>query len=319
MKRLVMLLAAMVAMTAGSVEAQAPKRVVLMADLSGANAVPPMMTLAGGFAVAYFDVQVDGLFVRGAKVGLDVYLTGLPSASTITGAVIRKGPVGVNGPIRVDSGISPANPIVVPGSSITFSRPDLLVTPTDAAAITGTPDHFYVEALNTFNPTVPVRGQLRFVDPFQFALPFPGVVASVYLNQATYVAGERFQARVVTGNYDVPRQADIFVGLVLSPAESAARCPTANDRALQFRGPGGATTVECQSNLTKPGNNALPLLTNVTLPVQGLRVIPVADETITLTPGQRSFFVCAAPPGTVQTGNPSLVRCATASFSVLLL
>ena len=318
MKRLVVLLAAMLAMTVKPVDA---RQVVGVADLSGANVVPPNATLMAGIAVLNLDVQLDGLTVRGAKASIDVYLTGLTPGSTITSTEVHEGQPGVNGPTRIDSGISPANPVVVTGTAVVFSRRDLFVTPADAAAIMGTLDRFYVEVrATTSGATVPVRGQLRSVDPVQFGLPFPGLVASLYTNQSTFVAGDRFQLRVAAGNFDVPRQADIFAGVTLTPAESANICPAPNDRALQFRSAGGATSIECQSNLTKSGNRAIPLVTNVTLPVQGLQVVTIVDEPMRLSPGQHVAFVCAATPGTVQTGSTSggVVRCATANFTVLL-
>lgn len=318
MKRLVMLLATMMAMTVSTVDARV---VVLQTDLSGANAGPPGPNAMLGVGVLYLDVDADGPNVRGAKAAIDVYLAGLSPGTNVVGATVRKGPPGVNGPIRIDSGISPANPVPVVGVASLFTRRDLFVTSTDALGLTGTPDHFYVEVLTAVpaapGQTLAARGQLRFVDPFQFALPFPGLVGSLYTNQSTYVANERFIARAAVGNYEVPRQADIFVGFIQTPAESIARCPTANDRALQFRGPGGTTSIECQSNLLKPGNRAIPLLTSVTIPVHGLEVMMVIDEPMTLGPGDRGAFVCASTPGAVQIGIPSISRCIIAAFRVL--
>jgi CHRD domain-containing protein len=312
MKKLVVILAAMAAM---SVRPAAADIIVFTANLLASNDVPPVDSPIVGMAVV---TVVDDPFLNRATAAFDVYLTGLPAGSTIVGADLRQGLPGATGPVRVDSGISPTNPVVPTGSSVIFRRSDRLVVPNDAVAIEGDPSRFYVEVRTTFNPTVAVRGQLERVDPFQFALPFPGLVAKLYLNQTTYVAGDLFRARLVAGSFEVPRQADIFVGLTRTLAESAALCPTPGDRALQFRGPGGTTSVECQSNLTKAGNHAIPLFTNVTIPTQGLSVIPLVDETMTLPPGQRSLFVCAATPGTVQKGIPTLVRCTSATFTVLL-
>ena len=318
MKRLVVLLAAMIAMTVKPVDA---RQTVGVADLSGANAVPPNSSPMVGIAVLNLNAQVEGLTVFAATASIDVYLTGLTPGSTIVGTDVHEGQPGVNGPVRIDSGISPANPVVVAGTAVVFSRQNLPVAPADAAAIMGTLDRFYVEVrATTSGATVPVRGQLRSVDPVQFGLPFPGLVASLYTNQSTFVPGDRFQLRIAAGSFDVPRQADIFAGVTLTPAESANVCPAPNDRALQFRSASGATSVECQSNLTKPGNHAIPFLTNVPLPVSGLQVATIVDEAIRLTSGQHTAFVCAATPGTVQTGSTSggVTRCATANFTVLL-
>jgi len=328
MKRLVVLLAAMIALTVRPVDAG---QVVGVADLSGLDISRKMF----GIAVVNLDVTVEGVSVTAARASIDVYLTGLPPGTTIFGAVVTEGNQDVNGPVKIDSGI---DPLVVTGTSITFNRRDLFVSPADAAAIMGTlvggivqplggPDGFYVTLFgiapgcaNPVHCNLPMRGKLRSVDPFQFALPFPGLVAALYTNQSTFVPGDRFQVRVAAGNFDVPRQADIFAGVTLTPTESANLCSAPNDRALQFRNATGATSVECQSNLIKPGNHAIPFVTNVTLPVQGLQVAMIVDEPMRLVPGTHTAFVCAATPGTVPTGSTSggVARCATANFTVLV-
>jgi len=321
----VVILAAVVTTTVGPVEA---KIFVFTANLSGANSVPPVDTpivgnavflldARGGIGVSDLELATRAPLIGSVTAAFEGYLANLAPGSRVTWAEIRKGGAGTNGPVRVDSGISPADPVGATDDRVIFSRFGRFVTPNDALALIGNPSDFHVNVRVTFNPTVEVRGQLQLLDPFQFGFPFPGLVINVYTNQATFVAGERFRARAVTGNYSLPRQADIFVGLIKTAAESLALCPTPNDRALQFRGPGGVTSDECQSNLDKPGNRAIPLLTNVTIPVEGLHVVPLADESLNLPPGQRSFFVCAATPNTVQRGIPTLTRCASASFTVL--
>src|SRR5262252_673936 len=198
MKRLVMLLAAMLAMTVVSVDAG---QVVGVATLSGANAVPPNSTPIFGIAVLNLDVRfqppppppptcgcgsdvpLEKLPVSSAKGSIDVYLTGLTPGTLITGAGVGAGSPGVTGPVKIDSGISPTNPVVATGSTVVVSLKDLFVAPADATAILGTMDAFYVEVrATTSGATVTVRGQLTSADPLQFALPFPGVVAAVDTN-----------------------------------------------------------------------------------------------------------------------------------------
>src|SRR5436309_3501213 len=76
----------------------------------------------------------------------------------------------------------------------------------------------------TRGPGGVVRGQLLGPPSLQFADPIPGVTAQLFPNQTSYVAGDRFQVTLVAGNSQVT-QADIFVGLALSAAETAVLCP----------------------------------------------------------------------------------------------
>ena len=70
---------------------------------------------------------------------------------------------------------------------------------------------------------------------------------------------ELFRRVTLIAGSSIAAQADIFVGLALSAAETAVLCPlTPGDQALRFRGPGGTSADECRSNLTRPGNRALP-------------------------------------------------------------
>jgi len=68
MKRLVVLLAAMIAMTVKPVDA---RQTVGVADLSGANAVPPNSSPMVGIAVLNLNAQVEGLTVFAATASID--------------------------------------------------------------------------------------------------------------------------------------------------------------------------------------------------------------------------------------------------------
>jgi hypothetical protein len=259
----------------------------------------------------------DGETVIEGHARLNVVVEGLSPDDAVISTQVRQGPVGSGGPVVIDSGVTPANPVLPTNGTVIIDRPNRPVSSVDARALVTNPAAFYYILRTRLNPTVGLRGQLQPLDPFQFGLAFPGLVVAAFTNQATYGPGDSFVASVVFGNFLTARRADIFTGIALSRAESAVLCPTPNDQALRFLGPGGVTSDECRSNLDRPGNRALPLVTNFAIPVQGLRVVPLTDEPLNLSPGQRAFFVCAATPDTVQNGIPTLVRCAIASFTVL--
>lgn len=73
---------------------------------------------------------------------------------------IHEGPAGVAGPIRIDSGITPATPITVVGGSASFSKAGISTTAAQIAAIIANPSGFYFNVHSSLNPGGVVRGQL---------------------------------------------------------------------------------------------------------------------------------------------------------------
>jgi hypothetical protein len=73
---------------------------------------------------------------------------------------VHEGPAGVAGPIRIDSGITPATPITVVGGSASFSKAGISTTAAQIAAIIANPGGFYFNVHSTLNPSGVVRGQL---------------------------------------------------------------------------------------------------------------------------------------------------------------
>ena len=126
--------------------------------LGGANEVP---------AVTNADVNAFGQ----ATVVLDTsnnsfrfdWSVNNVAASSIILNHIHEAPVGVAGPVRVDSGISPANPLTVVNGSVLFSKSGIIPS-TDAAGIVSrllaNPAGFYFNVHSNLNPGGVVRGQL---------------------------------------------------------------------------------------------------------------------------------------------------------------
>jgi CHRD domain-containing protein len=129
--------------------------VVFTAQLLASNEVPPVSNAdqaAFGSATVTVDT-VTNLYRFDWNVGN-------VAASSIILSHIHEGAAGVNGPIRVDSLISPAAPIAVVGGSATFSR-SALAGPADVTQrILANPAGFYFNIHSNLNPGGVVRGQL---------------------------------------------------------------------------------------------------------------------------------------------------------------
>ncbi len=170
MKRLIapVLLAAMavasIAMiVARSVEAQA-STIIFTAQMLAANEIAPVVvnateTGANGLATVTLDIVSSGGTITSAVSRFDVSLTGLASNSVLILAHIHEGSAAVNGPIRVDSGLSPAASIPAPGA-VSFSRSNLATAPAVAQSIINNPAGWYFNVHTALSPGGVCRGQL---------------------------------------------------------------------------------------------------------------------------------------------------------------
>ena len=129
--------------------------IVFTAQLLASNEVPPV-TNADSNAFGTATVTLDTV---ANTARFDVSMGGVASPVIIL-AHIHEGPAGVNGPIRVDSGISPASPITVVNGNAAFTRTGLAV-PTDVRdRILANPAGFYFNVHSSLNPGGVARGQL---------------------------------------------------------------------------------------------------------------------------------------------------------------
>jgi hypothetical protein len=90
-------------------------------------------------------------------------LLNLPSGTVIRGAHIHSAPAGVNGPIVVDTGVSPANIVTLEAGRQEFTFRDVSVTAATMAAILANPSAFYFNVHTSTNPGGVARGQLSVV------------------------------------------------------------------------------------------------------------------------------------------------------------
>lgn len=129
--------------------------VVFTAQLLASNEVPPV---SNDDRNAFGNVTVT-LDTTANTARFDVSVNGVASPAIIL-SHIHEAAAGVNGPVRVDSGLSPASPVAVVNGSATFTRSNLAV-PTDVRdRILANPAGFYFNVHSTLNPGGVVRGQL---------------------------------------------------------------------------------------------------------------------------------------------------------------
>lgn len=129
--------------------------VVFTASLLPSNEVPPVGGPEGagfGNAVITFD-DVANTFK------FDVTLSGFPGSTVVILSHIHEAAAGVNGPVRVDSGITPAAPIPLTAGAGAFTRTGTL-SAAQLSAIKANPAGFYFNVHSAVNPGGVVRGQL---------------------------------------------------------------------------------------------------------------------------------------------------------------
>jgi len=124
------------------------------------TAVNPTETGANGQAIVTLDTTVSGGTITAATARFDVVLNGLASNSVVILSHIHEGGPTVAGPVRVDSGITPAAPIPAANGSVSFSRGNLTVTPAIAQQIINNPGGFYFNSHTALSPGGVARGQL---------------------------------------------------------------------------------------------------------------------------------------------------------------
>jgi hypothetical protein len=155
--------ASVISMMMTSAEAQT-ENIIFEAQLLASNEVAPVTVVpseqgAIGLAVVTLTVTRSGGTITAASSRFDVTLNGLASNSVIILSHIHEGAAGVNGPVRVDSGLSPGAP--VPASfGASFSRSGLATTPAQAQAIINNPAGFYFNVHTALSPGGVARGQL---------------------------------------------------------------------------------------------------------------------------------------------------------------
>jgi len=290
---------------------------VFAAQMLPSNQVPPVANAdqtAFGLAVVTLTVTRDvSNAITGATADFAVGLTRFPNTDTVVGAHIHQDPVGQNGPIVVDSGISMNSPVSLAGGDTIISRPGLAVSPAIAAQLLSDPTGFYFNVDTSINAEGSVRGQLD-TNP-----AFNAVGLGVFTDAPTYMSGDAIQLKLFVENAGAIALADVFAGVALPAGPGAVPCPAPNDLALVFLGPNNTLDQECLSTLTGPGGHAVPLAQNITLPP-----IPLTEASVPLSSamlamlagvqGAADVFLCLAMPNTFP-GGP--MTCGSGGFTLI--
>src|SRR5437773_726926 len=172
----------LVATAARSAQAET---IVFTAQLFTSSVVPPdsvSPSERGAFGTAIITLTITrGITggIQAAAAQFEVLVAGLPNSSTIVQSQVHQGAAGVNGPVKVDSGIGPIQPV---GGIARFLVFNLLVTSSDAVELIANPTNVYLDVRTTLSPGGVVRGQLQGPPSLQFADPIPGVTAQLFPN-----------------------------------------------------------------------------------------------------------------------------------------
>jgi hypothetical protein len=131
---------------------------VFTAALLASNEVAPVAvnpTETGGVGNATVTLDTVANTAR-----FDWQMTGLSNSSIVILSHIHEGASTVNGPIRVDSGLSPATPVPAIAGAFALSRSNLTVSPATMTAILANPAGFYFNVHTALSPQGVGRGQL---------------------------------------------------------------------------------------------------------------------------------------------------------------
>ena len=129
--------------------------VTFTAQLLASNEVPPI-TNADSNAFGQVLVTLD---TSNNTFRFDWSINNVASPQIIL-SHIHEGAAGVNGPVRIDSQISPASPVPIVNGSAVFSRGNLPGAADVVSRLLANPAGFYFNIHSTLNPGGVVRGQL---------------------------------------------------------------------------------------------------------------------------------------------------------------
>ena len=137
---------------------------VFSALLSPANEVPAVANAessgSGAVQVTITPTFGTGGAITAATVNFHVQLYGFPAGTRLQAAHIHNGGAGVNGPIRVDTGLTPATAEVLSDGTATVNLSGIAGDPVIIQGIIDNPSAWYFNAHSPLNPGGFARGQL---------------------------------------------------------------------------------------------------------------------------------------------------------------
>lgn len=267
---------------------EAAQTVTLLAMMNPRNEVPPITNLDAS-ALGVFTAHItrdDNGGITSAEGIFDVDYA-FPGAVTFTGLHIHVGAAGVNGPVRIDSGITGANPVVrETGSGNLFYRVEIPLNANTLPvleALTQAPQNHYLNLHTTVHPGGAVRGQTRSAGLMTFQVPMspanevPPVTNLEASGQALVsIRALRSEAGTIEAgyavfdvNYRFPGAVD-FTGLHIHDGLAGANGPVRLDTGIT-----GAASV---ARATGFGNLTGRVLVNSALGLASLNSLAVHPE-----------------------------------------
>ena len=142
-----------------------PNTIVFTAALSAANEVPPITNAdapARGNGTFTLNLTRDSAGVITDATGTFVYsLTGFPAGTQIRATHIHDGGPTINGPVIIDTGLTPATALTLATGTLTNQTfANRAVGAAFAQRIIDNPNGFYFNVHSALNPGGAVRAQL---------------------------------------------------------------------------------------------------------------------------------------------------------------
>ena len=304
--------------------------------LSPANENPPIAGLnAGGVFSITVVVNRDA---SGAILGGTVNFLGavsFPGATTFTGLHIHEGVITANGPVRIDTGISAANPLVFATGTGLIDRTAQNVSAAVLQSLLSNPTGWYVNLHTTVNPGGAIRGQIvRFVEtlattvqmsPANEVPPITGLNASgvgtITVNPIRRVATGEVIGGTVTFSLTFGGFPD---GTVLTGLHIHEGAAGTNAGVVINTGVGGANTITLPTGRGSL-NFEVPITAAATIPVlQRLIANPVGfyvnlHTTVNTGGAIRGQLVPLAAPPIIHQSNTHFLETGSADATIILL
>lgn len=141
--------------------------VVFSALLSPANEVPPVANAEnsgrGAMQMTLDTTRSASGAITAATANIHFQLYDFPSTTRVQGAHVHTGVAGVNGGIRIDTGLTGATALAMPDGGVSYNVTGVTVDPIVAQAIVDNPQAWYFNVHSPVNPGGFARGQLSTV------------------------------------------------------------------------------------------------------------------------------------------------------------
>ena len=141
-----------------------PDRYTYSADLKSSNEIPAIAdaeAACAGKATFTMEAITDPSYynVASAKGTFDITITGCPASTSIILAHIHEGAATVNGPVKIDTGLTASAPIAF-GTGARIQKASVTVDALVAQALVTNPGGYYVNVHTAAHTGGVIRGQL---------------------------------------------------------------------------------------------------------------------------------------------------------------